>query len=73
LCDECVPTPASVPAPRIATDAPVAVEEAAGGKLADTEPIEDGEKHALRRLVCDRDNVVTDRQTVMLLVLGEDD
>lgn len=54
-----------------ATDARLAVEKAAGVKLTDTEFIPDGKKHGLLGSYANIDNVLTDKQMVMLIVLDE--
>src|SRR5262245_65807406 len=54
-----------------ATDARLAVEKAAGVKLTDTEFIKDGKKHGLLGSYANIDNVLTDKQMVMLIVLDE--
>jgi hypothetical protein len=54
-----------------ATDARLAVEKAAGVKLTDTEFIKDGKQHGLLGSYANIDNVLTDKQMVMLIVLDE--
>jgi hypothetical protein len=54
-----------------ATDARLAVEKAAGVKLTDTEMVPDAKKHGVLGTYANMDNVLTDRQMVMLLVLDE--
>ena len=54
-----------------ATDARLAVEKAAGIKLTDTDMVPDAEKHGVLGTYANMDNVLTDRQMVMLLVLDE--
>ena len=54
-----------------ATDARLAVEKAAGVKLTDTDMVPDAKKHGVLGTYANMDNVLTDRQMVMLLVLDE--
>jgi hypothetical protein len=54
-----------------ATDARLAVEKAAGVKLTEADFVPDGKRHGVLGTYANMDNVLTDRQMVMLLVLDE--
>ncbi len=54
-----------------ATDARLAVEKAAGVKLTEADFVPDGKQHGVLGTYANMDNVLTDRQMVMLLVLDE--
>jgi hypothetical protein len=67
----CGSSSSSSDTPIDATDARLAFEKAAGVKLSDTEFIKDGGKHGLLGSYANIDNVLTDKQMVMLIVLDE--